>query len=231
MTVDISVVIPVGPFKGNREWLNECINSALDQTLPPAQLIIIDDMAGLKKHDVPIAVSRLWHSPWRLGVASAFNVGVALSETNCVFMLGSDDTLEQTCLANCAFKYEHVQKPDLSYFYVGVRYSDGREDQYTPCNAAMATKTLWNHTGGFPVEAASGAPDAAFISILMGAGGAAGELVCVNPHTPLYNYRVHPDTDTSKKGTWQGVILETRNLVTLEWATPEWTPRKVVHDG
>lgn len=214
--VSISVVIPVGPSEANKRWLTDAINSALDQTVQPEQLIIIDDGAGLHKYDVPFG-ARLWQSPWRLGVASAFNVGVALAPTNCVFMLGSDDTLEPTCLENCLWKYDHVARPDLSYFWVGVKYSDGREDQYLPCHAAMVTQTLWRHTGGLPLEAASGASDAALISILWG-NPDAGDLICVNDKQPLYNYRVHPDTDTAQRGAWQGVILETRDILTREWS-------------
>lgn len=212
----------MGPFQGNRQWLYEAINSALDQTYPIAHLVIIDDMAGLKDYDVPLANTTLWHSPWRLGVAAAFNIGVALSPTNCVFMLGSDDTLEQTCIANCAWKYEHVQRPDYTYFFVGVRYSDGREDQYAPCHAAMVTQTLWRHSGGFPPESGVGTSDANFISVLM-ANPDAGHLVCVNAHSPLYNYRVHDDTDTAKKAEWQHVIIETRNILTREWPNA-WKP-------
>lgn len=214
----VSVVIPVGPSPANKRWLTDAINSALNQTVQPYQLVVIDDGANLKEWEVPFG-TMLWRSPWRLGVASAFNVGVSLSPTNCVFMLGSDDTLEPTCLENCLWKYEHVQEPDLSYFWVGVRYSDGREDQYLPCHAAMVTQTLWQHVGGFPPETAVGAPDAALISIMLGNKGA-GNLVCVNNKEPLYNYRVHPETDTASRGAWQGVILEVRDILTREWKCP-----------
>ena len=221
LATEISVVIPVGPYPGNVQWLDECINSALDQTHQPAQLIIIDDGADLKREDLPHG-TKLWHSPWQLGVAAAFNVGVGLSTTNCIFMLGSDDTLEEQCLAACADKYERTDRRDLSYFWTGVRYSDGREDQYLPCHAAMVTQTLWHHCGGFPPESASGAPDAALISILLG-NKDAGDLVCVNPHMPLYNYRVHDDTDTARRAEWQGVILSTRDILTRTWNAKHYT--------
>lgn len=219
----ISVCIPVGPYEGNRKWLQEAINSALNQTQPIEHLVIIDDMAGIKDYEVPMAGCTLWHSPWRLGVASAFNIGVALAPTNYTFMLGSDDTLAETCIANCSFAIERARNPELSYFYVGVRYSDGREDQFLPCHAAMVSKTLWRHTGGFSPEMGSGASDAAFISIMLG-NPDAGELICVNRSNPLYNYRVHDDTDTAKKANWQGVILATRDILTREWSTNAWKP-------
>lgn len=225
-SIGVSVVIPVGPSDANKRWLTDAINSALDQTVQPEQLIIVDDGANLHKWEVPFG-TLLWKSPWRLGVASAFNVGVGLSPTNCVFMLGSDDTLEETCLENCLWKYGHVARPDLSYFWVGVRYSDGREDQYLPCHAAMVTQTLWRHTGGLPIEASTGASDAALISIMWG-NSDAGDLICVNDKQPLYNHRIHPEQDTASKGEWQNIILATRDLLTREWGARR-TNRDVIN--
>src|SRR6266702_3237139 len=103
------------------------------------------------------------------------------------------------------------------YYYVGVRYIDTGETQTVPCHAAMVTRTLWRRTGGFPIQSSSGAPDAALLSIIMGNYPRAGRHWPVADGVPLYNYRRHPDSDTAGKASWQGVILETRHLVTLEW--------------
>lgn len=223
----ISVTIPVGPYAANHRWLHEALQSVRDQTLKPDSVVIVDDMANVNERMIadilsPIKI-RFCYPLWRLGVAHAFNFGVMCAESELVFMLGSDDTLEPDCLARCAHAYEMAERPELSYFWVGVRYM-GNEypDQYLPCHAAMVSKSLWRHTGGLPVEAASGASDAALISILLGNKGEAGDLVCVDDTRPLYNYRVHGETDTASKGSWQGIILETRNILTRDWKKPHW---------
>lgn len=204
------------------------------QTRPPDEVLLIDDMHGLPnvfrydggedretgyRSSYPV---RTWFSPWRLGVAHAFNMGIALAENELVFMLGADDRLLPNCLHEVWRVYEKLHRQD-AYYWVGVEYSDDREEkhQFAPCGAAAVTKGLWRFTGGFPVEASTGASDSALVSILwkhhlellVGVGV---------EREPLYWYRVHDQSDTASKGPWQGVILGTRDLVTAEWKEPAW---------
>lgn len=215
--MNASVVIPVGPYPGNQRWLKQAVASVLEQTVLPF-LVLIDDGAGLKPLQLGLFGQPFlhWQAPWQLGVAHAFNMGVALAPDRLVFMMGSDDVLEPTCIEECLNTYEQV-RDNLGYYFVGVRYMDNGETQTTPCNAAMVTKDLWKHTGGLPLQSSSGAPDAALISILLAHGDKAGRLWPVADGKPLYNYRRHPGSDTASKGAWQRVILETRDLVTREW--------------
>ena len=216
MTIPITVAIPLGPEPHYADFLDECLESVWSQTHKPDEVLIIDDMHGVVLEPRPDL--RVWRSPWRLGVAHAFNFGVALSKHELVFMLGADDRLLPDCLEKCIRTYEQFGKQD-GYYAVPVAYSDGRE-QNVPCNAAMVTKGFWTRTGGFPVEAASGAPDAALMSILLG-NSDAGKIVMVGSK-PLYWYRVHGNTDTAGRQPWQGVILQTRDLVTRLWKQPMW---------
>jgi glycosyltransferase involved in cell wall biosynthesis len=217
----ITVVIPVGPAPHHQQWLHECLDSMRAQTRQPNEVLLIDDMADLSpelvRHD---AGWRVWRSPWRLDVPNAFNVGVGLARNDLVFMVGADDWLEPNCLELCITAWEKNKNRD-AYYYVGVRYTDGREDQTVPCNGAMVTKGLWRMTGGFPPESASGACDAALISILMKHHPRL--LIPVADGVPLYNYRVHTESDTGVRGgSWQGVILPTRDILTRTWVQPHW---------
>lgn len=227
--MQVSVCIPVGPNPSNRRWLDEAVLSVANQTWATyshggVNLVLVDDMADLH-HSTDIESTcfglklptLVWKSPWYLGVAHAFNIGVAVAPSELVFMLGSDDWLEPECIEKCVEAFEERHNDPLGYYYVGVRYSDTQECQTVPCHAAMVTQSLWRRTGGLPIESASGACDAAFLSILMGNYPAAGRHWPVADGAPLYNYRRHADTDTSHKDGWQGVILETRHLVTLQW--------------
>jgi hypothetical protein len=224
----ITVVIPVGPYPANKRWLGECLESIWSQTLRPDEVLIIDDMAAVET-TIPVWINwgswtktfRVWHSPWRLGVAHAFNFGVGLARNELAFMLGSDDWIEADCLKECIDSWKNNNEKD-AYYYVGVRYSDDRSNplQTLPCNAAMVTKGFWRKTGGFPVESASGAPDAALISMLL--RKEPKSLVPVAGGKPLYNYRSHSETDTAKRANWQGVILETRGILTEDWPNIKW---------
>jgi hypothetical protein len=224
--MQVSVVIPVGPNPANTRWLDEAVLSVSEQTWAKrpdggVNLVLVDDMAGLSTHMVPSDLpTTVWLAPWYLGVAHAFNIGVAIAPSELVFMLGSDDWLEADCIERCVEEYKR-QRDDLGYYYVGVRYLDTNELQDQACHAAMVTKALWRRTGGFPIQSSSGAPDAALLSILIGNYPRAGRHWKVSQGRPLYNYRRHSETDTASKGPWQGVILSTRDLVTREW-----TPRQ-----
>lgn len=232
----ITVVVPVGPSEANRRWLKECLDSVAAQTLKPAEVLLIDDTSQRTERsftsDIASLVQaritwRVWKSPWNLGVAHAFNCGIGLASNALVFMLGSDDTLEPGCLQACLDAYYANNQDPLGYYFVGVRYMDTGEEQNLACHAAMVTKALWQHTGGFPLQSASGAPDSAFLSILIGNSPNAGRLRDVAGSAPLYNYRRHDETDTASKGPWQGVILQTRDLVTRLW-TPRNQPSEAL---
>lgn len=240
----ITIAIPVGPHPSHQQWLGEAIASVQSQTVP-CNILVIDDMAGLHcdepdwdfgrspsaprtgygptladLHDYPDV--KVWRSPWRLGVGHAFNFGVALARDEEVLMLGADDTLEPDAI-ECYLAFAAQDPPELrarTYYGLPVRYMHSGYVQFEPCNAAIVSKALWRATGGFPVESASGAPDAAFLSQIWNSGRFR---ICAVGDRPLYNYRSHANTDTASRGPWQGVILETRNLLTeLFKPDPVW---------
>lgn len=225
---NVTVVIPVGPNEANKRWLGDCIKSVYNQTQRPDEVLIIAD--GCKvDHEIPPWINwskwtnnfRVWETPWQSGVAHAFNFGIGLARNELVFMLGSDDYLAPDCLEQCVNVWEKNKRQD-AYYWVGVEYLDEREDkkQFLPCNAAMVTKEFWKWCGGFPPETASGAPDAALISMLWNPKYSK-KLVGVNSNKPLYYVRTHPGSDTSKRGPWQGVILQTRDILTASFKPNE----------
>lgn len=214
----ITVVIPVGPMPAHKKWLDNAIDSVLAQTHPAFEILLIDDLAGLNEN---YRGCRTYKTPWRVGVPCAFNFGVALSKTDLVFMLGSDDEIKPDCLYYCDKAWSEFQHK-TAYYWVDVVYNDGVE-QAAACNAAMVTKDLWKLTGGFPLESSSGACDASLLSIMIGNYPRAGEQIHVYSPKPLYYVRRHEGQDTADRGPWQGVILQTRHIVTQLWKPAIWT--------
>lgn len=213
----ISVVIPVGPYPANVKWLDEAIASVSDQLEYGDELLLVDDYAHLKGY----SHLRTIKNCWRLGLVASFNIGVMSAINERVIMLGSDDKLLPGALQACKDtwnKYGNFK----AYYYMKVMYDNG-EQQDLPCHAAMVTKELWRHNGGFPPETAIGAPDAALISIMLGAQGAAGKLIKVESNGPLYWVRRHADQDTAYRGPYQGAIIDIRNILTRDWVQPTWT--------
>lgn len=232
MTSLVTVGIPVGPSASACAWLGEALASVHAQTVH-AEVLLVDDMHGLPwqplgspetsqygVYDKDQSV-HVWRAPWRLGVAHAFNACVSLSRTPLTIMMGADDLLERDCVEQVvnAYMSTPLELRSLTYFSLPLRYMDTGEVQYEPCNAAAVTRELWQLTGGFPVESASGAPDAAFLSMIWNSDYF--RIRSVAQH-PLYHYRRHDATDTAGRGPWQGVILETRNLLTAQFSKPRW---------
>lgn len=215
----ITVAIPVGPERHHADYLEEALASVRAQTVP-AEILLIDDMHGLPDRTIGSWDCGLWRAPWRLGVGSAFNMGVALARTELVFLLGADDTMEPQCLEQAVSTWEQNGRQP-AYYYAGVRYMDTGESQTVPCGEAMVTKKFWKMCGGFPIESAVGAPDAALISILMVHFGR--HLIPIADGQPLVNYRRHANTDTATRPvSWQGPILATRDILTRTFKAPAW---------
>lgn len=220
----ITVAIPVGPVPGNRRWLGECLESVRKQTRQPDEVLMISDMAGLPvgtdyRNPYPI---RTWATPWRVGVACAFNFGVALAKHNLVLMLGSDDWLEPECLEKCLEAWELHDRRE-AYYWFPIWIDDPPRPQGLPTNAAMVTKGFFRQTGGFPLEANIGMQDRIFMAVI--SKHFADRLVLVHDY-PLYYARSHPDCETFLRlPGWSDVAELVHRRVADLWKRPDWTDR------
>jgi glycosyltransferase involved in cell wall biosynthesis len=216
----ITVAIPIGPYPHNTRWVDEAIDSALAQVPEPREVLLIDDMSDYNVHHRSETVKIThWRSPWRLGVAHAFNFCVAVAQEQHVLMLGSDDRLMPRCLESCVRTLQQNHWKD-AYYWLGIRFSDGRPDQQIPVNAAVTTKRFWQLTGGFPVETASGAPDAHFRRLLH--VHFQGSMIPIANGAPLYWYRAHEEIYTATRPQWWGVIQQTSDVLMGTWEPPRW---------
>lgn len=226
----VTIVIPIGPEPSHREWANEALESAVVELQPLDALLVVADgwmtsnmevcAWALKQLDLwpyrpgpTVPDVHGYRLPWRMGVAGAFNAGVGWAQTELVVMLGSDDLLLPGAIDACVGTWEDNDRAD-AYYWMSIEYGDDRKDkiQALPCNAAMVTRAFWRWSGGFPVETASGAPDAALVSMLM--VHAPEKLIAVQQGTAFQWVRVHEGQDTAGRAPWQGVIHQTRDILT-----------------
>lgn len=220
----ITVVIPVGPKPIHKQWLQQAIDSVIPQLDKDDDLLLIDDMANLPPQPRPI---RVWRSPWLVGCADGWNIGISFSRNDLCLMMAADDWLEPRCLEHLKLYWMRT-RDCLGYYALTIKYVaepgasfDWPEIQDLPCNAAMVHKELWKHTGGFPPCAGTGAPDALLISVMM-ANADAGNIYQVMKGTPLYNVRVHPQQETSVGGGYWDDIISIRNKYTATWRPATW---------
>ena len=91
-TADVTAIIPV--YNG-KIYLKESVNSVLNQTLLPKQLIIVDDGSTDGSLDVlngiksPIPIAKVYQQ--NSGQSSARNKGVSLTKTEFIAFLDQDD--------------------------------------------------------------------------------------------------------------------------------------------
>lgn len=163
-----------------------------------------------------------WRCPWLSGVSHAFNYGMALADHELVFQIGSDDKLMPTCIEECVKEY-HARNKAPAYYNV-TDILDTGEMVSIPNHSALYTKQLWKDTGGFPVQAALGAPDALFLSILM--VHFPDRIFQVKEGTPLYWVRTHEHQMTKHDMAFyatSGCIEAIRNKEAERWVKPTWT--------
>ncbi len=113
--IKVSVIIPIYNVE---EYLEECLVSAINQTLKEIEIVCVNDgtpdnsMDIVKKYqdDERIVVVNKENG----GLSSARNAGLAVAKGEYVYFLDSDDYILQECLENL---YVDAKKNDLDIIY------------------------------------------------------------------------------------------------------------------
>jgi glycosyltransferase involved in cell wall biosynthesis len=220
----IAIVVPVGPYERHRTHLPELVQSIENQTMPPGEVIFVDDGGGtiagtdrLLPPTVGTVQTRLVRNRWNLGVAASMNVGIGSAVEDLMIMACADDLLLPRCVELCWAAWTREKEP-LGYYYLGLRYSNG-EEQNTACGAAMVTRALWKYTGGF-FNVRGGADDHVFLSALLGATQrkvSRAKILRVSDEV-VYWYRQDSNEATSHN-IWPA-IEAIRDRYTEEWIPP-----------
>lgn len=223
----ISIIVPVGPQKAYLQYLDECLTSIREQMEEEDEIVIIDDMADLDNTDWfykwKPTTEQYIKNPWLLGCAAGWNIGVARSKNEWNLLMGSDDKLLPGCLEACRKQISH--KPDpLGFYNLTIQLENG-ETHNVFNNAALVSKALWRYTGGFPLSAAVGAPDALLISIMM--VHMPQHLHQLDEGKPLYWVRTHPEQETGRQqGLFSWECVQIRDKETARFTPkPEWANR------
>jgi glycosyltransferase involved in cell wall biosynthesis len=127
LTITFSAVITSYNY---RAFVVEAIDSALSQTLPALEVIVVDD--GSSDGTPEMVSDRYWHDPRvRLiatenrGQLAAFATGVQAATGQIVAFLDADDVWEPGYLAAVAAVYQ--QHPKVDFVYTNMRFFGARE--------------------------------------------------------------------------------------------------------
>lgn len=221
----IAVVIPVGPEGHHADYLADCLDSVADLEPWPFEVVIVDDMHALTDDYVAMRVRvpfEVYRPPWRLGVGSAFNHGVARAHArgaDLALMLGADDRLERRALAELEATYVREKRRD-GYYWFEVEYSTGVL-QRLPCNNAAVTAGFMRQTGGLPIEAACGGMDAALVSAMLVHWPDALIHVDGRDEARFWS-RVHPQQASAELNRFGQAIGIVRDVITETFTAPSW---------
>ncbi|WP_445730839.1 glycosyltransferase family 2 protein [Mariniflexile sp.] len=212
----ISIIIPC---YNDAQYIEQSILSALNQTYPNKEVIIVDDGSNLETKQV---LKKLEPSITQLitqenqGQSTARNVGIKAARGNYILVLDSDDFFEPTfcekaipiflenplikivtCKANLLFKHAKTE------IYT-PRGGDIRNFIFTndALGTSMFKKEDWMLCGGYDETMRSGLEDWDFFIQLLKNGGN-----CYVIHEVLYNYRKREGSTTFKASKLKYKIL------------------------
>lgn len=220
----ISVIVPLGPFPQTEEFLGELLDSLYQQTLPPAEVVIIDDAAHIDQPSCRLPMQFI-RNAWNLGEAASRNIAIARAKHPWVFQAAYDDTMEPDCLEWCARAVEREGGDERGYYYVTLRAENCPGGlQGVPGGHALFSKKLWAYLGGYPKCGALGLSDIGMIDLAMVHGGPLYHVT----EKPLYNHREH-EHNTLKyvTGKMRELSREASNETTATWQHPSWVDRFV----
>ncbi len=128
MSLNLSVVIP---YHGRLKWLQDALNSVLNQEKLPAELIIVDDFSSenplseiekiKKQTDVPVTYLRF---DAHKGVSYARNAGIRLAKADYIAFLDADDCWSSGHLKD--FSTALKQIPEIKFYSAAYRGFSGQ---------------------------------------------------------------------------------------------------------
>ncbi|WP_431243043.1 glycosyltransferase [Flavobacterium sp. P21] len=206
-SIMISIVIPC---YNDWQYIEQAIDSALNQTYKNIEVIVVDDGSNsktkeiLKQHEPKIAKLITQENQ---GQSTARNVGIEASKGDYILVLDSDDFFEPTFCEKALLVLKNHLDHKLVSCFANLIFEDKKTRLFKPpggsivdflfSNAALGTsmfrKEDWENCGRYDETMKQGFEDWEFFIRLLKNGGTAH----IIPE-PLYNYRKRNDATTSK---------------------------------
>ena len=152
-TADLTVVVPV---RDGARYLPEALDSLLEQTLPPASIIVVDDGSrdgsGDIARDAGAEVVRVGSEAAGIGVGAARNVGVRHARTELLAFMDADDrsTPDRFAIQIAALR----EDPSLDGVLGHIRQflSPDRADELAGVHAVPAEPMPGWHASGLLID-------------------------------------------------------------------------------
>jgi glycosyltransferase involved in cell wall biosynthesis len=203
----VSIIIPC---YNDAQYIEQSVHSALNQTYPFKEIIIVDDGSNAETKEV---LKKLEPQVTKLitqenkGQSTARNVGIREARGEYVLVLDSDDFFESTFCEKAVKAFLQNNYIKIVTCYSNLLFEDGSSCIYrhrggainkflysnNALGSALFKKKDWDYCGGYDESMINGFEDWEFYIRLLKKEGIA-EVI----KEPLYNYRKRGNTTTSR---------------------------------
>lgn len=213
----VSIIIPCF---NDAKYIEQSVQSALDQTYSNTEVIVIDDGSNSETKEVlnKIAprISKLITQENK-GQSTARNVGIKAAKGTYILVLDSDDYFEPSFCEKAIDVFVKQKETKVVSCYANLLFEDGSSSIYKPSGGtindflyvnnalgtAMFKKEDWGSSGGYDEDMRNGFEDWEFFIRLLKNGGNITIL-----KEPLYTYRKRNDSTTHRANKVKFDILK-----------------------
>ncbi|WP_370479366.1 glycosyltransferase [Tamlana flava] len=203
----VSVVIPCF---NDADYIEQSVTSALRQTYPHIEIILVDDGSNEKTKNVlrtiEPKITKLITQE-NQGQSTARNEGIKATKGQYILVLDSDDYFEPTFCEKAMLLFEQDDSIKIITSNVMRLFPNGEKELFKPCGgtiknfikfncatgSAMFKKSDWQSVGGYDEAMRQGFEDWEFYIRLVKEGGKA----CIIQE-PLFNYRIRERSTTTR---------------------------------
>ncbi|MCK5460777.1 glycosyltransferase [Candidatus Gracilibacteria bacterium] len=162
----VSIVIP---FFNHGKFLEETLESLLDQTFQDFEILVIDDASTdnvsleiLKELEKKYDTIKIFHNKKNSGPAFSRNFGVKQALGEFILPIDADDKIEKTFLEKALFLLK--KHPKVHFIYPYIQHFDGDDMVYKTwnpynfyeelfenklCICSLIRKSSWENVGGY----------------------------------------------------------------------------------
>ncbi len=208
--MNVPVISIVIPCYNDDKYIEQAINSVLNQTYQNIEIIVVDDGSNIETKRV---LSRLEAKVTKLinqenkGQSTARNVGIKAAKGEYILILDSDDFFEPLFCEKAISIFKNKQKTKIVSCYANIIYPTGNRELYKPAGgdinnvifnnialgSVMFKKENWKIAQGYDETMRNGFEDWEFYIRMLREGG---RVLIIKE--PLFNYRRQLNSTTTK---------------------------------
>jgi len=212
----LSIVIPC---YNDAQYIEQAVNSVLNQSYPYKEIIVVDDGSNL---ETKVVLQKLESKITKLitqnnlGQSTARNVGIRESKGDYILVLDSDDFFEPSFVEKAIKVFLENKNTKIVTCFANLILEKGKSYIYKPkggdvacflCSngalgSSMFRKKDWLISGGYDETMRQGFEDWEFYIRLLQKEGVAQVI-----EEPLYNYRKRKNTTTQRANTVKYKLL------------------------